>query len=103
MVIPCEDTQLVIDVQFRIIPDKPPAVISIVDMVHSCLDISIQKHYLQLADHVHKLQMEKIFLVNNCIRSEMPFSLKMEPYLKTYYTSFGDPSIRSIKRLLKRG
>lgn len=81
--IPVRQLQLIIDLEFLVIPDDIPYLWSMKYMVHNGTNIRIQHHHDRLGDHIHKLSMENYFLSHRWSRTSMPFSFYTETECST--------------------
>lgn len=100
--IPFSDLGLVIDVDFVIINEEVPSLLSMKDMYTNGLDLSIQGRYVSLANRRHKLAFENFFLIHRWSTRDMPYALYTETDLRRIHRGFGHPSVKSTEKLLRR-
>lgn len=73
--IPFNDLQLVIYVQFQIIPGNGPNLLSMKDMIENCLEISIQKLQVMYKHPIQPLTFQDYFLVQKWEPDDLYYSL----------------------------
>lgn len=91
-----------IDVNFLILPDAIPTLLSVEYMIDNKLELSIQGRYLTYNGNRQPLQLTNYILIYNWYPHDQPYVLYTFEELKRIHTSFGHPSIRATRALLKR-
>lgn len=88
---------IIVNVDFLILSESVPSLLSMKDMVLKKLDISIQKCDVTYAGLFQKLTMEKYFLIHGWKPRDLPYLLYSEEELRTIHGSFGHPSVRATE------
>lgn len=99
--IPFDGLRTVIDVDFLIIEDDFPTLLSMKYMVTNGLDISLQRRCMKLGKPTHPLSMENFFLIHRWDEEAVPHVLYTEQDLRRMHRGFGHPTIKSLERLLR--
>ena len=100
--IPFLKLHLIIDVEFSILKEISPSLLSNRDMIENGLDISLQGGYLYIGSLRQPLILENYFYTYNWSSDSIPYVLYTEKELRTIHRSFGHPSVSSTYKLLKR-
>lgn len=100
--IPFKDLRLVLDVDFLVLKETTPTLLSMEDMIQNELDISIQNILVTYDNRNQKLTPENLFLTHRCSRTDMQFICYTEEELRMIQTTFGHPYIQYMTSLLRR-
>ena len=100
--IPFKDLGIIIDVKFLILKDKIPSLLSMKDMLDNGLDLSIQGRYITLGNRKQDLHFQNYFLIHRWMPHEQPYVFYTFPELQRIHATFGHPSIKATRNLLKR-
>ena len=100
--IPFVELHLIIDVDFAILKEDSPSLLSNKDMIENGLDISLQGSYLYIGNLRQPLVLENYFFKYNWSSTSIPYVLYTEKELRTIHRSFGHPSVSSTYKLLRR-
>lgn len=82
--------------------EKVPTLLSMRDMIHNGLDLSLQDCMIKYAGKRKGLEMENYYLINRWTSEDMPLILYTEMELRAIHRNFEHPSIRATENLLKR-
>lgn len=86
-----KDLRLVIDVEFLIMSDDIPTLLSMRDLAVNNLDISLQKSTISLAERSLKLKFENYFLINEWSPKDVSLAMYAESDLFVIHRIFGQP------------
>lgn len=100
--IPFINLGAVMDVDFLIIVEYIPSLLSLRDMYKNGMDLSIQGRYISLCTRRQQLHFENFFLVHRWTSKDIPYVLYTEPDLRTIHRGFGNPSVKATENLLRR-
>lgn len=100
--VPFRDLKLVIDVQFRIVNEKVPSLLSNKDMIDNGLDISLQRKTISHGKQEQSLDFENYFLIHRWRSDDISYSMYTEKELRKLHRVFGHPSVRALTNLLRR-
>lgn len=100
--IPFTELLLIIHIEFLLVDQDVPTLMSMKDMKESGIDISLQNETVLFAGRTQKLQLENYFLKHRWGPSDLSFALYTEDELRRIHKTFGHPSISATERLLKR-
>lgn len=100
--IPFSKLNLIIDVEFSILPDDTPSLLSNKDIIENGLDISLQGGYLYIDDARQPLIFENFFYIYKWKAPSIPYVLYTEQELRRIHRVFGHPSVAATHNLLKR-
>ncbi len=100
--IPFTDLNLVIDVEFTIMKDNVPTLLSMKDMKDNGLDLSIQKEELYYKHLTQQLSMENYFLIHRWGKGDIAYSLYTESELRKLHRVFGHPTVSALFKLLQQ-
>lgn len=100
--IPLRDLSIIIEVEFLILAEATPSLLSIKDMLMNNLDISILWRYISLGPRRYNLKVENYFLIHQWTPNYIPYALYTEDDLRRVHKTFRNPSIIATESLLKR-
>lgn len=100
--VPFKNLQLTIDVDFKIVRDNVPTLLSNKDMIVNGLDISLQDKVVKLGNKTQPLILENYFFIHKWKPSDISHSMYTEPELRQLHRSFGHPSVTALTNLLRR-
>lgn len=102
MQIPFTALDLVIDVEFIVLEESVPTLMSMKDMISNGLHISIQHKYICFGMKKQALKFENYFLIHKWSPADLQYALYTEVELRKIHKSFGHPSITATEGLLRR-
>lgn len=97
-----KDLRLVTYVEFLLLSDEMPTLLSMREMIKNELDISIQKTHITHGEIQRKLKFENYFLIHLWDPEDIHFSLYTQKELRSTHRNFGHPSFRATGKLLRR-
>lgn len=93
---------LVIDVDFSILKDDLPSLLSNRDLIDYGLDVSLQGAHLHIGDFKQPLVLENYFFIFEWDASSIPYMLYTDRELRSIHRAFGHLSVSSLRKLLKK-
>lgn len=100
--IPFYGLNLVIYVEFLVLRESIPTMISMQGMILNGLDLYLQKRHVSHGTLGHNLVMENYFLIHLWTNDELTYTFYTEVELRKINSSFGHPSVSAFSKLLKR-
>lgn len=100
--IPFTQLDLVINVDFMMLKENVPTLISVPDIILNGLDISVQRRHVSLGKRTQQLSMEKYFLVHRWTKDCAIYSCYTQDELCKIHRTFGHPSALAMVNLLNR-
>lgn len=76
--IPFKGIGLIIEVDFLVLQQEVPTLLSLLDMFLNGLGISVQKCHVSLVKKTHKLHTENFLMVHRWKRQDVPFAIYTE-------------------------
>ena len=99
--IPFHSLGVIIDVEFRIMAEDCPSLLSMKDMLASGMNILIPKQEISIGERKQKLSFENGLLTYHWSLSDFPTALYTESELRKLHVNFGHPSTAALHRLLR--
>lgn len=99
--IPCKDLNIIVDFSFLVIKHKLLSLLSLKDVLENELDFSIPKKLIPHGKQTQQLHFVNFFLIHKWKAKGFPYVYFKYQELQHIHCTFGHPTIRSTKKLLK--
>ena len=93
---------IIVDVDFEVMKDECPTLLSNKDMIINGLDISLQGCYLHVGPLKQRLKLENYFFLHKWSARDTPYVLYTMEELRKIHQGFGHPSVKATFHLLRR-
>lgn len=100
--IPFTKLNLIIEVDFLIIADDVPSLLSKKDMLSNGLEMTIQNKKIYFNGQTQALLMENFFLIHKWSPDEILYALYTGKEISRIHKNFSHPSINRTEGILKR-